>query len=157
MGKISKYIKQFYKLGVLSLLGGLAFVFCNGSISEAYNGSNIFDFSLSDTIASYGRIEEYLDNNTEVNIDANDILENRNALLELQRQMGGVSSKIFTYETTDGHIYMVTGAHTSIKGMDSDKAEVVINAEKEGKSSVTHDGDTINLIDGGNTTWQKVY
>ncbi len=124
-------------------------------ISNA-SGYDIFTFSLPSSIRSNGLIRvSYEDDTPDSVIDSDDIYNNRAALREADTQLGG-SDKLFFYEV-DGHIYMVTGLHTRLTGItDFNKAEAIIKAEKNGDGSVIYNGETINLTDGGNATWQRV-
>ena len=68
----------------------------------------------------------------------------------------GEEKRIYSYYVGD-HIYFVTGDHTSVYGLDENKALAIINAEKAGEPFVTYNGSDITLILGGNSTWQQVY
>ena len=114
--------------------------------------------TLSSTIKSKGEKKiNFEDGRAPVWIDTDEIQKNRDDIIALQKQMGdGEEKRIYSYYVGD-HIYFVTGDHTSVYGLDENKALAIINAEKAGEPFVTYNGSDITLILGGNSTWQQVY
>ncbi len=148
--------KKIITAGIVTATVLMLSISARASLTSSASGYDIFTFSLPSSIRSNGLIRvTYEDNTPESIIDSDDIYNNRAALREADKQLGG-SDKLFFYEV-DGHIYMVTGLHTRLTGItDFNKAEAIIKAEKNGDGSVTYNGETINLTDGGNATWQRV-
>lgn len=139
--------------------------FTNGKtiVKAAASTAASFAFTISNQINSSGILTLYKDNgdgtsSLSAKIDSNDIEENREAIITLGDQLGWSSEegKIYFYEVGD-NIYMVTGEHTILtSSMETAEKLAIINAELNGEETVTYNGNEINLVSGGNSTWMQV-